>query len=262
MPEVIYEKRGHIAYITLNRPEAMNAISAAVWRQITDAWINVRDDNDVWVAIVTAQGEKAFCAGADLKEMAELRAEAEAKGLPYKSAMPDITPMRGLEVWKPFIAAVNGVALGGGCELVLACDIRIASENARFGVPEVRQGIIPGAGGTQRLPRFLPMGMALELLMTGDIIRAQEAYRIGLVNKVVPASELMPTAEALATRINENAPLAVRAAKEAAIRGSRSSLEEGLRLENLLLAYLRETADSKEGPRAFAEKRKPAYKAE
>jgi enoyl-CoA hydratase/carnithine racemase len=237
----------------------MNAMNSEMWQGMTDAWINVRDDPNVWTAIVTGAGERAFSAGADLKEMAMMQA-AMASGGEVPKMVPDVTPMRGIEVYKPFIAAINGYALGGGLELALACDIRIAAEHATLGLSEVQRAIMPGMGGTQRLPRFVPFGMALEILMTGDRISAQEAYRIGLVNRVVPLVELMPTAEALAKRISENGPLAVRAAKEAAYRGVRMSLDEGLRLELLLLQGLIASEDAKEGPVAFAEKRKPQYK--
>ena len=258
MPAVLYEKKGRIAYITLNRPEALNAINREAWDGLTKAWIEVRDDPEVWIAIVTGAGDKAFSAGADLKEIGEFLMMPEDKRPP--SVVPDITPMRGLEVWKPFIAAINGIATGGGLELAMACDIRIAAENARFGLAEVRQALMPSMSGTQRLPRLIPFGKALEILMTGDFIDAQEAYRLGLVNRVVPLKELMPTAEALANRICENGPLAVRAIKEAAYRGIQMSLAEGIRLEEYVSRTLTATQDAKEGPRAFAEKRKPVYK--
>ncbi|MBE0415307.1 MAG: enoyl-CoA hydratase/isomerase family protein [Dehalococcoidia bacterium] len=259
MPAVIYEKKGRIAYITLNRPEVMNAINMEAQKGLNEAWANVRDDPDVWIAIVTGTGDRAFSAGADLKEIAALRMQAEQGG-----GMPEIVsplvPMRSPEVYKPFIAAINGIATGGGLELALICDIRIAADSARLGLREVVQAVMPGWGGTQRLPRLVPFGIALEILMTGDFISAQEAYRIGLVNKVVPLDELMPTAEALANRINENGPLAVRAVKEAAYRGVRMSLDEGLRLESLLMQGLMTSEDAKEGPLAFVMKRKPEYK--
>lgn len=260
MPVLLYETKNKIAYITLNRPEAMNSINSEMWSALYEAWIAIRDDPDVWTAIVTAAGEKAFCAGADLKEMAAAFAEAIKSGKPPAAPIPYVTPMRGMRVFKPFIAAINGVALGGGLELCLACDIRIAAEHAKLGVPEVRQGLIPGMSGTQKIPRLIPFGPAMELLLTGDSITAQEAYRLGLVNRVVPASELMKTAEALANRINENGPLAVRAIKEAAYRGIEMSLDDGMRFENLMTATITNTDDAMEGPRAFAEKRKPVFK--
>jgi enoyl-CoA hydratase/carnithine racemase len=169
--------------------------------------------------------------------------------------------MRGLEIWKPFIAAINGMALGGGLEVALACDLRIAAEHARLGTPEVRWSLIPGWGGTQRLARVIPRAKAAEILLVGDPISAEEAYRIGLVNKVVPAAELMPTAKKLAARICENGPLGVRVAKECMIRGSGMSLEDGLRLETLLGGEAIFSEDAQEGVKAFREKRKPVYKA-
>jgi len=260
MSAIIYEKKGKTAIITLNRPEAYNSLNSEVWQGLTDYWLSVKDDPDVWTVIVTGAGEKAFCAGADLKETTERKAQAEKEGRPFVSAMPEATPMRGLEMPKPVIAAINGIAVGGGLELALACDIRIAADHARLGLPEVTQGLIPAAGGTQRLSRFIPFGLALEILMTGNLMTAQEAYRLGLVNKVVPLNELMPTAEAIADKINENGPLAVRAVKESAYSGFQTPLNEGLHLEKLLLNRVRQSEDAWEGPRAFAEKRKPQYK--
>jgi enoyl-CoA hydratase/carnithine racemase len=261
MPPIIYEKKGRVAYITLNRPEALNSLNTEAMNLLTKAWLDVRDDPEVWIAIVTGTGERAFSAGADLKEIAEATAQAEREGraATYPSGWLGDIPMRGIKVWKPFIAAINGIATGGGLELAMTCDIRIASETARLGLREVTQAIIPGAGGTQRLPRLVPFGIALEILMTGDFIDAKEAYRIGLVNKVVPPAELMSTAEALANRICENGPLAVKAVKEAAYRGIEMPLDEGLRLETLETGEVMGTWDAKEGPKAFGEKRKPQY---
>ena len=260
MSVVILVKRNKIATITLSRPEAYNALNDAVWTEITNAWVEVKEDPEVWTIVLTGAGDKAFCAGQDLKEMVQLKKEAEREGRPYVSTLPEVSPVKYLEMTKPVIAAINGFAIGGGLELALACDIRIAADHARLGLQEVRQSLIPGAGGTQRLPRFVPFGIALEMLMTGDLVSAQEAYRIGLVSRVVPLSELMPAAQALANRINENGPLAVRAAKEAAYKGMQMHLNEGFRFETLLLSKLRESEDAWEGPRAFAEKRRPNYK--
>ncbi len=260
MPVVLYEKKDRIAYITINRPGVLNAINQETLHALTEAWIKVRDDPDVWAAIVTGAGDRAFSAGADLKEAAMLRPKIEAGELP-RDTSPPLFPMRGLEVYKPFIAAINGIATGGGLEIALACDIRIAAEHAQLGQREVVQGIMPGWGGTQRLPRFVPFGIAMEILLTEDFISAEEAYRIGLVNKVVPAAELTSTAEAMARRINENGPLAVRAIKEAVYRGVRMPLEDALHLERALSQNLYWTEDAKEGPLAFAQKRKPEYKA-
>jgi len=251
-----YTKEGKIGIFTINRPQALNAMNVEAWRELSEAMIDFRDDPELWVGIITGSGEKAFCAGADIKDLLPFMEENESK----QWLMPP-THMRGLDLWKPLIVAINGVALGGGLELVLACDIRIASEKARLGVPEVTLGIIPGWGGTQRLPRMIPWCKAAELLLMGKIIDAQEAYRIGLVNKVVPPEELMPTAKEWAEALCRPGPLAVRAAKQAMIRGTSMPLEEGLKLEAALFAYLQGTEDYAEGTTAFTEKRSPDYKA-
>ena len=252
-----YQKEDKIAIFTLNRPEALNAMNVQTARELHEAMADFRDDPELWVGIITGAGDRAFCAGADIKDMLPFLKE-HLQNRPW--AMPD-TPMRGLDLWKPIIAAINGVALGGGLEIALACDLRIASEKARFGVPEVNLGLIPGWGATQRLPRMVPRCKAAELLLMGKIIDAEEAYRIGLVNIVVPPEEVMTTAKEWAEVICQAGPLAVRAAKEAMIRGSSLTLEDGLRLENALEAYLMSTEDFTEGTTAFVEKRKPDFKA-
>jgi len=254
---VDYEKEGRIAIFTINRPEVRNAQNLEVKRRLHDAFVDFRDDPDLWVCIITGAGEKAFCAGADMKELLPFMRE-HLPGSPW--AMP-ANPIRGFELWKPIIAAINGLALGGGLELALACDIRIASENARFGQPEVTIGLIPGGGGTQRLPRLIPWCKAAEMILMGRIIDAAEAYRIGLVNAVVPQEQLMSTAKEWAEEICRSAPLAVRAAKEAMVKGTSMSLEQGLQLENTLEGYVVHTEDYIEGTTAFVEKRKPVYKA-
>lgn len=259
MSVVLVEKRGKTAIITINRPEAYNAMSGEAWKAITRIWIEVKEDPEVWTIIVTGSGDKAFCAGQDLKEMARLKKEAEQGGRPFVSALPEVSPVKYMDMPKPVIAAINGFAIGGGLEIAMVCDIRIAADHARLGLQEVKQSLIPGAGGTQRLPRFIPFGLALEMLLTGDLISAQEAYRVGLVNRVVPLSDLMPAAQALADKINGNGPLAVRAAKEAAYKGIQMPLNEALRFETLLMSQLRQSEDAWEGPRAFAEKRTPIY---
>jgi len=213
-----------------------------------------RDDPELWVGIVTGTGDKAFCSGADIKDT-----------LPYMKDHSEwlwpTTPKYGLDSWKPLIAAINGVALGGGLEIALACDIRIASENARLGTPEVTLGLMPGWGATQKLPRVIPWAKAAEILFTGKPVDAQEAYRIGLVNKVVSQEELMPTAMEWAETLCQVGPLGVRAAKQAMIRGYSMPLDDGLRLEGSLFKYLLETEDFIEGTTAFTEKRKPDFKA-
>ena len=249
---LLYEKEDKIVTITLNRPESLNSYDWEQTQEFSEAIVKFRDDPDAWAAIITGAGDKAFSAGADLKKLVPA---AQETGQPEY-----VHIMTGLRIYKPFIAAVNGLALGGGLETVLACDIRIASENARFGVPEVRWSVIPGWGGTQRLPRMIPWAKAAELLFTGTAIDAQEAYRIGLVNLVVPLSELMPTAKEWARRICQNGPLALRAAKESMMEGINMTLDEGLKLEKSLVDKLLMTEDAKEGVKAFNEKRKPVFK--
>ncbi|MFQ6122459.1 MAG: enoyl-CoA hydratase/isomerase family protein [Dehalococcoidales bacterium] len=252
-----YKKEGRIAIFTINRPEARNAIDVPAIQELHEVLTDFRDDPELWVGIITGAGDKAFCAGADIKDLLPFMKEHLQK---HPQAIP-ATPMRGLELWKPLIAAINGAALGGGLELALACDIRIASEKARLGLPEVTFGLIPGWGGTQRLPRMVPWCKAAELVLTGKSIDAREAYRIGLVNIVVPPEAVMPTAKEWAEVICRAGPLAVRAAKEAMIRGNSLTLEDGLGLENALEAYVMTTEDYTEGTTAFLQKRKPVYKA-
>ena len=251
-----YKKEGRIAIFTINRPEAMNAMNMEALRELNEAMADFRDDPELWVGIITGAGERAFCGGADIKDTLPFMKEHRRD----QWAFPP-TIMRGLELWKPLIAAINGMALGGGLEIAMACDIRIASETARLGTPEINLSLIPGWGGTQRLPRMVPWCKAAEILLVGRPIDAQEAYRIGLVNKVVPQAEVMTTAKEWAQVISQAGPLAVRAAKEAMVRGYSLSLEDGLKLENSLVAYLMGTEDFNEGTKAFVEKRKPVYKA-
>ncbi len=252
---LIYKKEGRIAEITLNRPEAMNSFDPEQCEEFSKALIDFRDDPEVWVAIITGAGEKAFSAGADLKKLVPVMQDKE---LAWE--MPPLHT-RGLEILKPLIAAINGVALGGGLEMALACDLRIASENATLGVPEVRWGLYPGWGGTQRLPRVIPWAKAAEMLLMGRFISAQEALQIGLINKIVPLAELMPTARAWAQEISELGPLAVRTAKELMLKGTSVPLDVGLRLEQALMDSILASEDAQEGPKAFAEKRKPVFKA-
>jgi E-phenylitaconyl-CoA hydratase len=251
---VDYEKEGNIAIFTLNRPEALNSLNMETVRELHDAIIKFRDDPELRVGIITGAGDRSFCSGADIKDTLPFMQAHSQDQWTFPASV-----WRGLELWKPLIAAVNGYALGGGLELVLSCDIRIASEKARFATTEVTLGLIPGFGGTQRMVRMLPWCKAAELLLMGKMIDAQEAYRIGLVNTVVPPEQVMSTAKEWAETISQAAPLAVMAAKEAMIRGSSVTLEEGLRLENTLLARVMITDDFNEGITAFAEKRKPNY---
>jgi E-phenylitaconyl-CoA hydratase len=256
--KIIYEKKGRIAIITINRPERMNAIDPQTSQELRDAWTDFRDDNDLWVAIWTGAGDRAFSAGLDLVATAEAQASGALAGMEFAAPFGGIT--RDFDIFKPMIAAINGHCLAGGLEMALCCDIRIASENATFGLPEVTRAIIPGAGGTQRLPRAIGLAKALEIILTGARIDAQTALRYGLVSQVAPLPELMPKAMELAELICQNGPLAVRAAKEAVCRGYDLTLEDGLALEAKLSTEIWRTEDSREGPLAFAQKRKPEYK--
>ncbi|MBI3328579.1 MAG: enoyl-CoA hydratase/isomerase family protein [Nitrospinae bacterium] len=252
-----YEKEGKLATITINRPEAMNAMDRETSGEVAEALRDFDRDEHLLVAILTGAGDKAFSAGADLKKMYG-RAE---DGSIREIWNPDRQSQLGqrFQVWKPIIAAINGYCLAGGLELALGCDIRIASETAAFGAPEVRWGILHGYGAL-RLPQTIPLSAAMELLLTGDRITAQEAYRLGIVSRVVPPADLMPTARHLAEKIFDNGPLAVRVTKELAWRGLEMSLEEGLRLYAALGALVRASEDAREGPRAFTEKRPPQFK--
>jgi len=262
MVSVLYEQKDRLVTITINRPEAMNAIDPETHQALVDAWTRFRDDESAWVAILTGAGDRAFSAGADLKKMMPA---ALSGGGGYNPAAHDAYGLggitRGLEIFKPMIAAINGFCLAGGLEQALACDIRIAASHARFGLSEVRWSLMPGAGGTQRLPRAVGLTKALEMILTAEPIDAAEALRIGLVNRVVPLPELMPAARAMAAMLCERGPLALRAAKEAVLRGLSLPLPDGLRLEAFLSGTLRGTEDAVEGPRAFAEKRTPQFKA-
>ena len=252
---LLFETRDHIASITFNRPDAMNAMDPETYAELSQAWIEVRDNPDIWVAIITGKG-RAFTAGADLKKRIGQPTEAWQFWLTQHEQLLN----RGLEVWKPVIAAVNGYCLAGGMTLLFATDIRIAADTAVFGISEVKRGILPGNGGTQRALRQMPYPLAMEMVLIGDNITAAEAYRIGLVNKVVPLDQLMPTAEAYARRICENPPLAVRAIKELAVRSQYMHIQDGLRLESAIGRILGDTEDAAEGRRAFAEKRQAIFK--
>jgi enoyl-CoA hydratase/carnithine racemase len=240
-----------IAIVTINRPERLNAMDAEHYRGLSEAWSRVRDDADLRVAIVTGAGERAFTVGADIKSFVANPAGLGEMWLTQKDQLLN----RGLEVWKPVIAAVNGLCLGGGMTLLFATDIRVAAEHATFSLAEVKRGIIAGNGGTQRVLRQLPHAIGMEMLLTGDSIDAESAARWGLVNKVVPAGQLMDAAMDYARRIASNAPLAVQAAKELAIRSRDVDLASGLRMEQLVNRMLQFSEDAAEGPSAFAEKR-------
>jgi E-phenylitaconyl-CoA hydratase len=245
-----------VALITINRPERMNAMDAEHYQGLSRAWCTVRDDPAIRVAIITGAGERAFSTGADIKSFLTAPPTMAEMWLTQRDQLLN----RGLEVWKPVVAAVNGYCLGGGMTLLLATDIRIAASHASFGLSEVKRGIIAGNGGTQRVLDQLPYAVAMEMLLTGDGIDATAAERWGLVNKVVPAADLLETAYAYARKIAANAPLAVQAAKELAVRSRDMDLNSGLRLVSVLNRMLMGTEDAKEGPAAFAAKRKPEFK--
>jgi E-phenylitaconyl-CoA hydratase len=254
---ITYETKGRLAYVRINRPERRNAIDPETSRELRDGFEAFKADDAVWVAILTGTGDQAFSAGADLIAMAEAFAGG-AQGTRYDVPFGGIT--RGFECWKPIIAAINGYCLAGGLELALACDIRVAADHASFGLPEPKRAIIPGAGGTQRLPRAVPTAFAMELLLTGERFDAETALRFGLVSRVVPGDQVMATAEEIAAKILECGPMAVRAIKRAAVQGRDMSLEDGLKLESELVGEVFRSEDAREGPTAFAQKRKPEYK--
>ncbi len=249
---VRYEKRDHIAVVTIDRPEVMNALHPPANEELAKVWDDFAADPETWVAILTGAGERAFSAGNDLKWTAQ-------HGVPR---MPEggFGGIVAREIWKPLIAAVNGVALGGGLEIALACDVIIAAEHAKLGLPEPRVGLMAAAGGVHRLPRHVPLKVAMGMMLTGRHITAAEAYRIGLVNEVVPATELLPTAERWAREIAECSPLSVQASKQAALQGLGRPLADAMTAHYPAVQKLFTSDDVVEGPRAFAEKRKPVWK--
>jgi enoyl-CoA hydratase len=254
LPNVLYETKGHIAYVTVNRPEVMNALDSDTWWGLQRAFADAQEDPAVRGVILTGAG-RAFIAGADISELAEITAVQAQKSSHFGQSVLDLIENLG----KPVIAAVNGFALGGGCETAMACTIRIASEKAKFGQPEVALGLLPGGGGTQRLPRLVGKGRALQLILSGETISAQEAYRIGLVNEVVPAEQLIARAEAILQKIFANAPLAVAYSLEAVNKGLETSQAEGLALEASFFGLCAGTEDKKEGTAAFLAKRAPQF---
>lgn len=254
---LLYTRKGPICYITINREERRNAIDPKTSHELLQAFTAFKEDDAMRVAIVTGAGDKAFSAGADLVAMSA-SFQGGGDGVPMNVPFAGIT--RGFECWKPMIAAINGYCLAGGLELALSCDIRIAADHATFGLPEPKRAIIPAATGTQRLPRAVPMSFAMEVLLTGERFDAETALRFGLISRSVPASELMTVVESVAEKICECGPLAVRAIKEAAIRGREMAFEDGLKLESQLAGKVFTSEDAREGPLAFAQKRKPEYK--
>ncbi|MDE2806925.1 MAG: enoyl-CoA hydratase-related protein [Gemmatimonadota bacterium] len=253
-----YEQRDHVATVTLNRPEVLNAIHPPMAEELADAWERIRDDDSVWVGVLTGSGERAFCAGADLKWRAEAgeaarshnRAEASGAARGFQ---------RGRDCYKPLLAVVNGYAVGGGLELVLGCDLAVVAEHAQLGLPEARRGLLADAGGIHKLVRRLPWSAAMQLILTGELISAEEARRIGLVNQVVPAENLQAASEQWVEAILACAPLSLQAGKEAAVRGLELPLWEAVNTRFPLTERMYESEDFIEGPKAFAEKRKPVW---
>jgi enoyl-CoA hydratase/carnithine racemase len=255
LENVVYDKKGPTAYVTLNRPRVMNALNKATITELRSAFEDARDDSAVRGVILTGAGEKAFAAGADIAEIANNTVVEAEQATRRGQGLTELIENLG----KPVVAAVNGFALGGGCELAMACTIRIAAESAKFGQPEVKLGVIPGYGGTQRLPRLVGKGRALKLILSGDIIDAAEAYRIGLVDELVSAASLIERAETTLKKIIANAPLSVKYALEAVNKGLETSVAEGLLIEASLFAVCASTDDKKEGTSAFIEKRAPKF---
>src|SRR5712672_4812051 len=255
MENVKLEKKNQIAYVTIDRPKVLNALNMATMQELWQVFSDLKDDKQIRVVILTGGGEKAFVAGADINELAKNN-PAEAKAYTHKGqATLDLIENLG----KPVIACVNGFALGGGCEIALACTMRLASDNAKLGQPEVKLGIIPGYGGSQRLPRLIGKGIAMQMILAGEMITAAEAHRIGLVNEVTAPAELIPRAEAIAAKIIANAPLAVQYAMEAVNKGMEMTLAEGLYLEAVLFGVACASADKTEGTTAFLEKRQAQF---
>jgi enoyl-CoA hydratase len=255
LANILYEKRGAIAYVTVNRPKVLNALNAPTWQDLRTAFADAQNDPTVRGVILTGAGDKAFIAGADVGELAHATAIDAEQASRFGQEVLDLIENLG----KPVVAALNGFALGGGCETAMACTIRIAVEHAKLGQPEVRLGLLPGGGGTQRLPRLVGKGHALQLILSGGMISAQEAYRIGLVNEVVRAGDLIPRAEAILNEIAANAPIAVRYALEAVHKGMETSQREGFALEASYFGLCAGTQDKKEGMAAFLEKRAPRF---
>jgi enoyl-CoA hydratase/carnithine racemase len=255
LENLLYERQGDIAYVTLNRPKVLNALNTQTWGDLRTAFEWARDDASVRGIILTGAGDKAFIAGADITELVQFTAFEAQRSSRFGQEVLDLIEGLG----KPVIAAINGFALGGGCEAAMACTIRIAVESAKFGQPEVKLGLPPGGGGTQRLPRLVGKGRAMHLILSGDMIDAQEAYRIGLINEIVPADRLIARAETILRHIAANAPIAVKFALDAVNKGLDTSQSEGLLLEASYFGLCAATEDKKEGTAAFLEKRSPTF---
>jgi enoyl-CoA hydratase/carnithine racemase len=255
LANVLYEKKDAIAYVTVNRPKVLNALNTPTWKDLRTAFEAARDDSAVRGVILTGAGDKAFIAGADIGELARVTAFEAEQSSRFGQEVLDLVENLG----KPVVAAVNGFALGGGCETAMACTIRIAVDTAKFGQPEVTLGLVPGGGGTQRLPRLVGKGRALQLILSGEMINAQEAYRIGLINEIVATADLITRAEAILKKITFNAPIAIKFALEATNKGLETNQSEGLLLEASYFGLCAATEDKKEGTTAFLEKRAPRF---
>src|SRR6202451_2018706 len=253
---ILLEKKNSIAYVTINRPKVLNALNMATMEELRAAFHDIKNDTEIRVTILTGAGEKAFVAGADIGELAQQDAVSAKQYAHRGQNVLNLIENLG----KPVIACINGFALGGGCEIAMGCTMRLASEDGKTGEPEVKLGIIPGYGGTQRLPRLVGKGIAMQMVLAGEMISAQEAHRIGLVNEVTTPAELIPRAEAVAQKIIANAPLAVQYAMEAVNKGMEMTLAECLYLEAVLFAVSCSSEDKKEGTTAFLEKRKADFK--
>src|ERR1700683_2623746 len=253
---IVLEKRNAIAYVTVNRPKVLNALNMATMEELRAAFHDIKNDKNIRVVLFTGSGEKAFIAGADIGELAKHDAVSGKEYTHRGQSVLDLIENLG----KPVIACINGFALGGGCEIAMACTMRLARETAKLGQPEVKLGIIPGYGGTQRLPRLVGKGRAMQLILSGEMITAQEAFRMGLVNEVTPVAELIPRAEAIAQKIIANSPLAIQYSMEAVNKGLEMTLAEGLYLEAVLFAVACSSEDKKEGTMAFLEKRQAQFK--
>ena len=265
---LIYEKKGRTAYLTIDRPEAHNAVDPATAIELLEAWKDYRDDRNCACAVITGAGENAFCAGLDLSTSIPILTGARQpqndveKTFASVPGLIDDATLRNFELYKPVIAAVNGFAIAAGMEIVQATDIRIASENARFGLQEAKWGLFPLGGSTVRLPRQVPYCKAMEIMLTGELIDAEEALRIGFINRIVSRDKLLEVCEKIADRITRNGPLAVRNIKESVISCLGLTLEEGLKKEYRLGREVFDSKDAQEGPRAFREKREPKFTGE
>lgn len=269
MPDLLYEKRDGVAILTFNRPERRNALSPQLMVLLCEAWQDFRDDDSLRVAILTGAGDKAFCAGGDLGLLMPLftgarqpEDEWDERLMSDAAQVMATALLRPFELYKPIIAAINGVAVAGGSEILQSTDIRIASRAASFGLSEAKRGLVPGGGSMVRLPRQISYCKAMEIMLLGDQISAEEAHRIGLVNEIVEPTALMPRALEVADRLARNGPVALRKIKEAVIRTSGLPLEEAYAIERECAAAVTSTRDAREGPRAFMEKRTPVFTGE